>query len=176
MKFRAVVLLLLLTACVHGQPALLTESPLRYELRGGRPDVDAPVPNADDIVANSLLEELSADEHAAFSAEAIRLTSHPEYRCRLLADAIQSHIADVRMYENAIVRYLGPDKFYGVGNSYQRGGQWMIRIARRFDDLNPRSLDDETRTLRHEIAHTLGATEKGVGNEWSANDYAYNCA
>ncbi len=152
------------------------DSPLKYELTNASIDVDAPAPTTDDVIATPLLEEVSPSEDSAFRAESVRLASHSEARCRILADAVRAHLDDVRMYENAIVRYLGPYKFYGVGHSYQRDGQWMIRIARRLDDLNPRTIAEETRTLRHEMSHTLGATEQRVGEEWSARDYAYLCA
>lgn len=173
---KLIALLLLLSACAHVQSPISGDTPLKYELTSAPMDVGAPAPTADDVIATPLLEELSPSEDSAFRAEAVRLTSHSDARCRLLADAMHAHVDDVRMYENAIVRYLGPDKFYGVGHSFQRDGQWMIRIARRFDDLNPRALADETRTLRHEMSHTLGASEQRIGEEWSARDYAYNCA
>jgi hypothetical protein len=79
------------------------------------------------------------------------------------------------MYDRAIVRRAGPYKYYGVGHSYQSNGEWMIRIARRLDDLNERTMDAITRTLRHEVSHTLGAKEVGAGDEWSARDYAERC-
>jgi len=79
------------------------------------------------------------------------------------------------MYERALIRYVGSYKFYGVGHSYQSDGKWMIRIARRLDELNSRSLVDELRTLRHETSHTLGAGEWRIGEEWSAYDYAERC-
>ena len=176
MNVRVIPLLLLLSACARVQAPMLGDSPLKFELTSAPMDVDAPVPSADDVVATPLLEDFSPAESAAFQAEALRLSSQSDPRCRVLADAIHAHLDDVRMYENAIVRYLGPYKFYGVGHSYQHEGQWLIRIARRLDDLNPRTPADETRTMRHEMSHTLGATEQRAGEEWSARDYAYNCA
>jgi len=79
------------------------------------------------------------------------------------------------MYDKAIVHRSGPYKFYGVGHSYQSNGEWMIRIARRLDELNERTIEAKARTLRHEISHTLGARERPVGAEWSAADYAERC-
>lgn len=79
------------------------------------------------------------------------------------------------MYDRAIVRRAGPYRFYGVGHSYQSNGERMIRIARRLDELNERTIDAKTRTLRHEISHTLGAKERRVGGQWAAADYAERC-
>jgi hypothetical protein len=170
-------ILFLVAACAHMQSPLETDTPYKYELASPEMDVDAPAPVSDDVIATLSLKDVSADEYAAFQAEAGRLSFHFERHCRRLADAMREHLANVRMYENAIVRYSGPYKFYGVGHSYQQqDGRWMIRIARRFDGLNPRSLDDEMKTLRHEMSHTMGAAEQRVGDEWSARDYAYRCA
>ncbi len=153
------------------------DAPYKYELASPEMDVDAPAPVSEYVIATLPLKDVSADEYAAFQAEAGRLSFHFERHCRLLAEAMRAHLADVRMYENAIVRYYGPYKYYGVGHSYQQqqDGRWMIRIARRFDNLNRRTLADEMKTLRHEMAHTLGATEQRIGDEWSARDYAYRC-
>src|SRR5437868_753515 len=145
---RVILLVLFLPACARVQVPMPGKSPLNYELTTAAMDVDAPVPTADDVVATPLLEEASPSEDSAFRAEAMRLTSHSDPRCRMLADAMRAHLDDVRIYENAIIRYIGPDKFYGVGHSFQRDGRWTIRIARRLDDLNPRTLAEETRTLR----------------------------
>jgi len=158
------------------QSPLEIDTPYKYELASPEMDVDAPAPVGEDVIATLSLKDVSADEYAAFQSEARRLSFHFERRCRRLADATREHLADVRMYENAIIRYYGPYKFYGVGHSYhQQDGRWMIRIARRFDDLNRRTLEDEKKTLRHEMSHTLGATEQRIGDEWSARDYAYRC-
>ena len=159
------------------QSPLEIDAPYKYELASLEMDVDAPAPVSEDVIATLSLKDVSRDEYAAFQAEAGRLSFHFERNCRRLADAMREHLADVRMYENAIVRYYGPYKFYGVGHTYQQqDGRWMIRIARRFDRLNRRTLDDEMKTLRHEMSHTLGAAEQRIGDEWSARDYAYRCA
>jgi hypothetical protein len=63
---------------------------------------------------------------------------------------------------------------YGVGHTYELGDAWMVRVARRIDDLNDRTLDEKKRTLRHEMSHTLGAPEY-PGGVWTAEDYARNC-
>lgn len=84
-------------------------------------------------------------------------------------------MSDVRMYDQAIIRYEGPYKYYGVGHSYQVDGAWMIRVSRRLDELNDRRIKDKVRTLRHEMSHTLGAREERVGGQWSAADYAERC-
>ncbi len=174
---RLIPLSFLLIGCAHIQSAARADAPLKYELSSPEMDVDAPAPVSEVVIATLSLKDVSADEYAAFQAEAGRLSFHFERHCRLLADAMRAHLADVRMYENAIVRYYGPYKFYGVGHSYQQqDGRWMIRIARRFDNLNRRTLEDEMKTLRHEMSHTLGATEQRSGDEWSARDYAYRCA
>jgi hypothetical protein len=119
---------------------------------------------------------MTTDEFSAFLVEAARLQSHSEAKCRLLGGAMNNQLGNVQIFEKAIVRYVGPYTFYGAGYSYQKNGQWTIGIARKFDDLNPRTIADETRTLRHEMAHTLGASEKRHGEEWSARDYADRCA
>ena len=174
---RAWPILFLVAACAHMQSPPQTDAPYNYEFASPEMDVDAPAPVSENVLATLRLHDVSADEYSAFQAEAGRLSSHFERHCRLLADAMRAHLADVRMYENAIVQYYGPYKFYGVGHSYQQqDGRWMIRIARRFDDLNRRTLGDEMKTLRHEMAHTLGATEQRIGDDWSARDYAYRCA
>jgi hypothetical protein len=118
---------------------------------------------------------MTTDEFSAFLVEAARLQTHSEPRCRVLGGAMNNQLGNVKIFEKAIVRYVGPYTFYGAGYSYQKNGQWTIGIARKFDDLNPRTIADETRTLRHEMAHTLGAAEKRNGEEWSARDYADRC-
>ena len=183
------LLLSLLTACAHVHTGATADSPTQYELTSAAIDVETLLPGGDEVVgvpcasggevptaSGCTLEEASTDEVAAFKAEAMRLESHTEQTCRWLGEAMKSHLDDVRMYEKAIVRYVGPYKFYGVGHSYQSDGKWMIRIARRLDDLNARTPADEIRTLRHEMSHTLGARERRVGEAWSAKDYADRCA
>jgi hypothetical protein len=186
---RVLLLVSVLAACAHVHTGPSADSPTQYELTGAAIDFEAPLPGADEVVGIPCasdadapsagacrLEETSPDEVAAFKAEAMRLETHVEPNCRRLGTAMQPLLDGVRMYENAIVRYAGPYKFYGVGHSYQSEGKWMIRIARRLDDLNARTPVDEIRTLRHEMSHTLGARERRVGDAWSAKDYADRCA
>ena len=120
--------------------------------------------------------EISNDESTAFRTEAARLQLHSEERCRLLGIAMQDQLPNIQVFEKAIIRYVGPYTFYGAGYSFQKNGQWTIGVARRFDDLNPRTIADETRTLRHEMAHTIGASERRFAENWSARDYADRCA
>ncbi len=176
-SIRVLLLILpLFTACAHIRTSRAVDTQPQYELTTAAPDADVPVVRSDEVVATLPLEDVTAEEAAAFKAEAVRLVDHPDPNCRRLGDAMQAHLAGLRMYENALVRYVGPYKFYGVGHSYQSDGDWKIRIARRLNDLNPRTLDEETGTLRHEMSHTLGARERRVGEEWSARDYADRCA
>lgn len=187
---RVLLVLPLIVACAHGGAARsVTDLRTQYEVTMTVPDVDAPLPpeysgSVPPCVAKSdapltgnpcMEDDVSTDESAAFQTEATRLGNHADENCRRLGDAIQDHLSGVRMYDRAIVRRSGPYKFYGVGHSYQNNGEWTIRIARRLDDLNARTIDSITRTLRHEISHTLGARERGVGEEWSAADYAERC-
>lgn len=79
------------------------------------------------------------------------------------------------MYPRALVRRSGGETLYGVGHAYELEDEWLIRIARRIDDLNERTLDEKKRTLRHEMSHTIGATET-IGFGWTAEDYASRCA
>ena len=116
----------------------------------------------------------SAEEDSAFRAEGLRLMSHPEARCRRLGEAIAAHETDVRMYRKAVVRRSGPLRLYGVGHTYEIDDVWLVRVARRIDDVNERSIEEKKRTLRHEMSHTIGATEM-PGIEWSAEDYATRC-
>ena len=187
---RVLLVLPLIVACAHaGVPAPVTDLRTQYEVAMTIPDVDAPLPpeysgsmppcvvkSDAPFTANACIEDdVSTDESIAFQTEATRLASHAEENCRRRGDAIQNHLAGVRMYDRAIVRRSGPYKFYGVGHSYQNNGEWMIRIARRLDDLNGRTIEAITRTLRHEVSHTLGAREVSAGDAWSARDYAERC-
>lgn len=172
---RVLLVLPILAACVQVHTETLVEPEPQFELTRATLDIDAPPPTPYDIGTPVTLKEVSRAEAAAFKAEATRLQSHSEPNCRQLAGAIAIHLDDVKMYERALIRYVGSYKFYGVGHSYETDGKWMIRIARRLDELNPRSLVDEVRTLRHETSHTLGASEWRIGNEWSAYDYAERC-
>ncbi len=116
-----------------------------------------------------------AEEDSAFHAEGTRLIAHLDPRCRKLGDAILANLGEVRMYRNALIRYSGPRRLYGVGHTYEVDDTWMVRVARRLDDLNERTLDEKKRTLRHEMSHTIGATESRA-SVWSAEDYANACA
>ena len=188
---RVLLVLPLLAACAHaGATRPVTDLRTQYEVAVTTPDVDAPLPpeysgtippcatSSDAAVTGSActVDDVSSDEAAAFQAEATRLGNHSDSNCRQLGEAIQGHLGDVRMYDRAIVRRAGPYKFYGVGHSYQSNGEWMIRIARRLDELNERSVEAKARTLRHEVSHTLGAKERRTGEEWSAADYAGRCS
>ena len=117
----------------------------------------------------------SAEEDSAFRAEGARLSRHSDPRCRKLAAAIIAHENSIRMYPKALVRQTAGETMYGVGHAYELDDTWLIRIARRINDLNERSLDEKKRTLRHEMSHTIGATET-IGFAWTAEDYATRCA
>lgn len=117
----------------------------------------------------------SAEEDSAFRAEGVRLTFHGEARCRKLGAAILASESNVMMYRKAVVRWSRGQTFYGVGHAYELDDTWMVRIARSIDDLNQRTLEEKTRTLRHEMSHTIGATESSASG-WSAEDYASRCA
>ncbi len=78
------------------------------------------------------------------------------------------------MYPKALVRESGNGRLYGVGHTYELGDAWMVRVARRIDDLNDRTMEEKKRTLRHEMSHTLGAPEM-PGEGWTAEDYAIRC-
>jgi hypothetical protein len=187
---RVLLVFPLLIGCAHaGATRPVTDLRTQYEVAMTTPDFGAPLPpeysgtlppcapSIDETVARSActVDEVSSDEAVAFQAEAARLATHADENCRRLSGAIQSHLGGVRMYDRAIVHRSGPYKFYGVGHSYQSNGEWMIRIARRLDALNERTIDAKARTLRHEISHTIGAKETAVGGEWSARDYAERC-
>ena len=117
----------------------------------------------------------SAEEDSAFQAEGVRLTFHADARCRKLGAAIMASESGVMMYRKAVVRWSRGQTMYGVGHAYELGDAWMVRIARSIDDLNERTLEEKTRTLRHEMSHTIGATESSALG-WSAEDYASRCA
>jgi hypothetical protein len=116
-----------------------------------------------------------AEEDSAFQAEGMRLVAHADPRCRRLGAAIIENEQNVRMYRKALIRYSGARRLYGVGHTYEVDDTWLVRVARRLDDLNSRTLDEKKRTLRHEMSHTIGATEDRA-NGWSAEDYANACA
>lgn len=117
----------------------------------------------------------SSEEDSAFQAEGVRLTFHADARCRKLGAAIMANESSVMMYRKAVVRWSRGQTMYGVGHAYELGDTWMVRIARSIDDLNQRTLEEKTRTLRHEMSHTIGATESSALG-WSAEDYASRCA
>jgi hypothetical protein len=116
----------------------------------------------------------SAEEDSAFQVEGARLRVHSEARCRDLGAAIEENKDRVRMYPKALVVESNRGRLYGVGHTYELGDAWMVRVARRIDDLNERTLDEKKRTLRHEMSHTLGAPETPSGG-WTAEDYAVRC-
>jgi hypothetical protein len=120
------------------------------------------------------IAEPSLEEDSAFRAEAARLADHPDARCRRLGQAIRENEPGVRMYRKALVREAEGVRLYGVGHAYVLDYVWQIRVARKLDDLNERSLDEMKRTLRHEMSHTIGATEV-PGVSWSAEEYATRC-
>jgi hypothetical protein len=115
-----------------------------------------------------------AAEDSAFQAEGARLLAHSELRCRELGHAIAANLSSVRMYRKALVRESGNGRLYGVGHTYNLDSAWLVRVARRIDDLNERTIEEKKRTLRHEMSHTIGATES-AGEGWSAEDYATRC-
>lgn len=117
----------------------------------------------------------TAEEDSAFRAEGVRLTFHADARCRKLGAAIIANESGVMMYRKAVVRWSRGQTMYGVGHAYELDDSWMVRIARSIDDLNERTLEEKTRTLRHEMSHTIGATESSAIG-WSAEDYASRCA
>lgn len=128
--------------------------------------------------ANAAVCEIApptAEEDSAFRAEGTRLVVHADPRCRKLGSAILENDSTVRMYRKALIRYSGGRRLYGVGHTYEIDDTWFVRVARRLDDLNERTLEDKKRTLRHEMSHTIGATEERA-NGWSAEDYAKACA
>jgi hypothetical protein len=114
-------------------------------------------------------------ESAAFREEGYRLLAHSESRCRNLGGAIVSHMDEVRMYRKALVKESGNGRLYGVGHTYVLDSTWLVRVARRIDDLNERTIEEKKRTLRHEMSHTLGASESRESG-WSAEDYASICS
>lgn len=116
----------------------------------------------------------SAEEDSAFLAESVRLGAHDDPRCRDLGAAIAANRERIRMYRKALVRESDNGRLYGVGHTYELGSEWMVRVARRIDDLNDRTLEEKKRTLRHEVSHTIGATEYS-GELWSAEQFATRC-
>lgn len=116
----------------------------------------------------------NAEEDSAFRAEGERLILRRDSPCRRLGAAINSNASQVRMYRKALVKETGPMRLYAVGHAYELGYVWQVRVARRIDELNERTLEQKKRTLRHEMSHTIGAPE-GSSSGWSAEDYAVRC-
>jgi hypothetical protein len=116
----------------------------------------------------------NSEEDSAFRSEVIRLAEHSSPRCRMLSRAMLRHLPQVRMYPRAVVTESRGIRYYGVGHSYRSEEQWQIRIARSLTDLNPRPIEQKVRTFRHEVAHTLGASEERLV-QWSAEEYAERC-
>ena len=184
-------LLILVSACAQHQ------APVVFDLRPvSNPDIGSsnrsaeeessyePVPPAAaailgcDIATTSPVCSVAAptaEEDSAFHVEGVRLTYHSDWRCRKLGSAIIANQSSVRMYPRAVVRWWRGEILYGLGHAYELDDTWMVRIARRIDDLNERTLAEKTRTLRHEMSHTIGATESSSSG-WSAEDYASRCA
>ena len=185
----AVSFTLLLAACapaIQMETVAVVPQPVAVASVTSEPHDDAyqPVPeNASDVLgcrsaSNAAICEVAvpnAEEDSAFQAEGLRLVAHPDPRCRRLGEAIVSNEPSVRMYRKALIRYSGGRRLYGVGHTYEIDDTWLVRVARRLDDLNERTLDEKKRTLRHEMSHTIGATEER-SNGWSAEDYANACA
>jgi len=116
----------------------------------------------------------NTEEDSAFRAEGERLILHRDARCRRLGAAINSNLSQVQMYRKALVKESAGERLYGVGHAYEVGYIWQVRVARRIDDLNERTIDQKKRTLRHEMSHTIGAPETGGGG-WTAEDFATRC-
>ena len=116
----------------------------------------------------------TAEEDSAFIGEGNRLLSHNDARCRRLGEAILENESSVRMYPKALVKTSAGERLYGVGHAYEIDDVWLVRVARRIDDLNERTLEEKKRTLRHEMSHTIGARES-AGWGWTAEDYASHC-
>ncbi|HUQ19201.1 MAG TPA: hypothetical protein VM099_06275 [Gemmatimonadaceae bacterium] len=181
------LLSLIVFGCAHAGASSSVASPPKvnastsFEMSGDIVDVDDAVlagsaPSGEPCTsARCAFQQMSSDESTAFQSEAARLQSHSDPKCQLLGAAMKDQLPNVRIFDKAIVRYVGAYTFYGAGFSYKQNGEWKIGVARRFDDLNPRTIADETRTLRHEMAHTLGAGERRTSQDWSARDYADRC-
>jgi len=182
---------ILLSACAPHQ------APVAFDLRPALDRVDAspgmtgseassysPIPTAAAAILGCdaaptspvcSVAEPTVEEDSAFRAEGVRLTFHADARCRKLGAAIIANEPGVRMYPRALVRASRGETLYGVGHAYELDDTWMVRIARRIDNLNERTIEEKTRTLRHEMSHTIGATESSAYG-WSAEDYATGCA
>jgi hypothetical protein len=188
MRFRLVTIALALSACVHPRYATIGV-PVEVDMEtvaSSNPGIAAVdtmpysscriSPASSDRVPLCLLSSPSIEETAAFAAEAARLESHPDPKCQRLGDAISERLPSVMMFDRAIVRKSGLQRNYGVGFSYESNDEWLVRIARRFNDLTERSISEKLRTLRHEVSHSLGAPEEPAGQVWTASEYADRCA
>src|SRR6478672_7385439 len=169
------LLLPFVVACAHAPvKSPPTNSSTSFEMTGDVFDIDDVAfsnvaPSSEPCSsAHCTIQPITSEEVTAFQAEAARLELHSDPKCRLLGATMKDQLPNVQIFDKAIVRYVGAYTFYGAGYSYQTNGEWKIGVARRFDDLNPRTIADETRTLRHEMAHTLGARERRTSAEWSA--------
>src|SRR5687768_359364 len=60
----------------------------------------------------------NSEEDSAFRADAARLRSHYDARCRELGSAIEQNRAEIRMYRKALVVDSGNGRMYGVGHTY----------------------------------------------------------
>lgn len=183
-------MMLFVTACAARTPVVFDLRPATEPAARASGDAIAansaynPVPAASaailgcDITSESPVcrtAEPTAEEDSAFRAEGVRLTYHADARCRKLGAAIIANESSVEMYPRALVRWSRGELLYGVGHAYQLNDSWLVRIARNIDELNERTIAEKTRTLRHEMSHTIGATESSAFG-WSAEDYATRCA
>jgi hypothetical protein len=188
MRFRLITSFLALTACAHPHYATIG-MPVEVDMEtvaGSNPGIGAVeavtnpscrlLPASADRVPSCLLSSPSIEETAAFATEAVRLESHSDPKCQVLGAAISEHLPLVMMFDRALVRKSGLQRNYGVGFSYESNDEWLVRIARRFNDLTERSISEKLRTLRHEVSHSLGAPEEPAGQVWTASEYADRCA
>ena len=184
MRSTTVLAALLVTACAHGAQTRKLVVPTVNITEGRAFESYVPVPERAAAILGCTMSPGSpvcavsppdAAEDSAFHAEGQRLMSHSDLRCRELGNAIEMNRQSVRMYRKALVKESGNGRLYGVGHTYAIDSSWLVRVARRIDDLNERTLEEKKRTLRHEMSHTIGATESAEGG-WSAEDYAVKCA
>lgn len=188
MRFRLVSAVLVFTGCMHPHYATIG-IPVEVDMETVAPSntaieaVDTASnqscrlpPGAPERIPSCLLSAPSIEESAAFAAEASRLESHADARCQLLGEAISERLPSVMMFDRAILKKTGLQRTYGVGFSYESNDEWLVRIARRFNDLTERSISEKLRTLRHEVSHSLGAPEEQTGQGWTAAEYADRCS
>lgn len=183
-------LIVVLTACARQAPVVFDLRPVAEPVdmastaAAASTDAYEPVPAASAAILGCAASPSSpicrtadptAEEDSAFRTEGVRLTYHADARCRKLGAAIIANENSVQMYPRALVRWSRGELLYGVGHAYQLDNAWLVRIARNIDELNERTIAEKTRTLRHEMSHTIGATESSAFG-WSAEDYASRCA